>query len=440
MSGRLSRRTLGLAAVAAAVVGLSGCGLGGGTSNSARGGGDQLTGSMTGEITFSTLQLKPIFNDYINGVISKFQSAHPGAKVKWVDLPFQGAQDKITTDAQAGTLPDVINLNPQFAYQLEKKGQFIDLAKAAGDVKSQYVPGAWEAFQVPGQDGAFGLPWYLTSEVTMYNKDLFQQAGLDPAKPPTTYAELTADAKKIAAAGKGFYALHPALENHFMTDLARQGVPLMDPSGEHFAFNTPKAVAWTQTLVDLYKAKAMPPDSITQSHSKEIEAYQAGQIAMFPSGPNFLKIVKQNAPKVAQATGVGPQIVSTGGAPNMAVMGLLIPKSSKNQKLALEFAKYMTNAENQLAFSKIVTILPSQLSALKDPYFTDTSDGTVESQARKISAEQLPKAKQLLPVQYDAKITKIVVGKIQLAMQGQLSAKDALDQAVTEANKALAGS
>lgn len=434
------RRAAGATAgLAAAALCLTACGLG--STPDASGNATSLSGGQGGNITFQTLQLKPTFTDYITGLVARFEKDHPGTKVNWVDIPFQGAQEKLTADAAAGSLPDVVNLNPNFAQPLEKKGLFLNLEETAADVRPGFVQGAWDAFQVPGTKGSYGLPWYLTSEVTMYNSDLFTKAGLDPNKPPTTLQQMNKDAMTIAAAGAGqFYGLHPALENHLITDLAKLGVPLMDQAGSKFTFNTPEAVSWVNELKALYDAKAMPPDSITQDHSKEIEAYQAGKIALFPSGPNFLKIVKQNAPQVAAVTKVAPQITGPNGVSNMSVMGLLVPKSSQNQKLAVEFAKYVSNAESQLAFAKIVTIVPSTTASLKDPYFTDTSDGTVESLARKISAEQIASARNLVPVQFDDRVKKAVVGKIQLALQGQLPVKDALDQAVSDANQVLSGS
>lgn len=429
-----------VAGAAAGALSLAACGMGGQSTQprASSSASATLSGSATGTITFQTLQLKPTFTDYINGVITSFEGSHPGAKVNWVDIPFSGAQEKLTADASAGSLPDVVNLNPNFAQPLEKQHLFLNVDNAASDVKADYVPGAWDAFQVPGASGSYGFPWYLTSEVTMYNSDLFKKAGLDPNQAPSTIGELDKDALTIAKAGDGkFYGLHPALENHFITDLAKLGVPLLNSDGTAWTFNTAAAAAYVTQLKGLYDAKAMPPDSLTQDHSKEIEDYESGQIALFPSGPNFLKIVKQNGPKVAAVTKVAPQITGPNDVPNMAVMGLLVPSSSKNQTLAVDFAKYMTNAENQLAFAKIVTILPSTLSSLSDPYFTDTSDGTVESLARKISAAQIPKAQNLVPVQYDDRVKKIVVGKVQLAIQGKLSPQDALDQAVSEANKIL---
>jgi multiple sugar transport system substrate-binding protein len=430
-----SKRGARLAALAATVVmSASACGLG---SSSADDGADTSgKGEVQGRITFQTLQLKPTFTNYIEGVIADFEKKYPKADVHWVDIPFEGAQEKITADAAAGALPDVVNLNPQFAQALAGKGVFVDMDKAASDVKNEYIPGAWDAFSVAGKGGSYGIPWYLTSEVTMYNKDLFKKAGLDPDKPPATFDELLASGKKLSAEGDGdFYGIHPALENRFITDLAKQSVPIIDEAGKKWKFNTPEAVAYLQSLVDAYQDGVYPKDSLTQDHSKETEAYQGGRIGLFPSGPNFLTIIKENAPKVAAATGVGPQITGDDGVTNMSVMGNLVPKTSKNQATALAFTKFMSNADNQLAFSKIVTVLPSTEKSLKDSYFTEAGDGSVEARARKISAQQIAKAQNLVPVQYDQRVTAAVIGQVELALKGDISAAEALDKAVKAADE-----
>lgn len=438
---RTSRRLRLAVTVSLLAAAASACGLGSDSGSGGSGSAPAKDAKVGGTITLETLQLKPTFTAYMNSTVAAYEKAHPGTKVKWVDIPFEGAQDKLTADAAAGSMPDVVNLNPQFAQALEAKGLFVDMDSAAAAVKADYVPGAWSAFTVPGRQGSYGLPWYLTSEVTMYNKKLFAKAHLDPNRPPATFDELLADGRALSTAGKGaFYGIHPALENRFITDLAKQGVPLLDASGTKWTFNTPAAVAYLQKLVDAYKAGVYPKDSLTQDHSKETEDYQAGRIGLFPSGPNFLTVVRQNAADVARNTGVGPQITGTDGTTNMSVMGLLVPRSGKNQATALNFAEYLANAQNQLAFSKIVTILPSTLSSLKDPYFTATGDSSVDAQARRISAAQIAKAKNLVPVQYDARVTAAVIGKVELALQGKVTAKDALDQAVDAANAITSGS
>lgn len=431
-------RVFGSLAVVAAL-GLSSCGLGGG-EDSGSDGASQPTGApegeVTGSISFSTLQLKPTFTEYIEDVITDFETENPGTTVEWIDVPFQGAQEKIVADAQAGSLPDVVNLNPNFALPLEKNGSFSNLDTVAPGVGEKYVQGAYDAFMVPGEDGHYGYPWYLTSEVTMYNSDMFTQAGLDPANPPTDFDALYSDARTLAESGNGdFYGIHPALENKVATDMVKLGVPLLNEDHSEWTFDTPEAVDYVQTLVDLYADGVMPADSLTQDHSKEIEAYQAGKVALFPSGPNFLTIVEENAPDIAEVTQVAPQITGDDGAANMAVMGLLVPSSTDNLPTALAFADFMTNAQNQTEFAKIVTILPSITEALEDPYFTDDSDGTVEAKARKISAEQIPTALNMVPVEFDDRVKAAVIGEIQKAMNGDISAQEAVTAAQEQANQ-----
>ena len=171
------------------------------------------------------------------------------------------------------------------------------------------MPGAWDAFRVPGQPGAYALPWYLTSEVTMYNRDLYARAGLDPANPPRTVEDLVDQTRRLSEAGKGaWYGWHPAIENTFVPNLAKLGVPLLDAGATKWTFNTPEAVRYVTALRDLYAAKAFAPDWLTQNHAKATEAYSAGRTVLFPSGPNFLTVVGQNAPDVARATGVAPHV------------------------------------------------------------------------------------------------------------------------------------
>ena len=181
----------------------------------------------------------------------------------------------------------------------------------------------------------------------------------------------------------------------------------------------------------------MPPDSATETHAEEIDSYQSGQIALFPSGANFLELVNENAPDIYEATNVGPQITGEADVTGMSAMGIFVPESSNNQAAALEFAKFMTNAENQLAFSKIVTILPSVESALEDPYFTDVDESNVEERARKISAEQMQQAEVLRPVLVSEEFNQVVVNKAEAALLGQLSPQEAMDQAAEEATAVL---
>lgn len=399
-------------------------------------GDDAAAEEITGEITFSTLQLQPTFTDYINGVIDDFESMHEGVSVEWVDVPFEGAAERVITDASAGQLADVINLNPDFALEIARTGAFVNMDDAAGDVRGDYIEGAWDAFAYPFLDHGVALPWYLSTELTMYNAADYEAAGLDPEAPPGTFEEMFEDARTIASETERF-GLHPALENRFVIDLAKQGIPILNDDGTAAAFDTDEAVAYLSELVALFDEGVMPPDSPTETHRDEINAYQAGQLALFPSGPNFLGIIEENAPDIAETTMVGPQVTGSSGATNMAVMGVMVPQSSENQATALAFAKFLTNAENQTEFAKIVTILPSVTAALEDPYFTDVEGDDATAEARRLSAEQIVEAQVLRPTIFSDEANQAVVDKAEAALLGQLEPAEAIEQAAAEVTEIL---
>ena len=82
------------------------------------------------EIEFWTMQLKPTFTDYIEGVIADFEEENPNVTVKWVDVPWGDMEKKILSAVSSETAPDVANLNPQFASQLAELDALVDMDKA----------------------------------------------------------------------------------------------------------------------------------------------------------------------------------------------------------------------------------------------------------------------------------------------------------------------
>lgn len=425
---------------------LSACGMGGGSSSGdddaggVAAGGDATAaegGELSGEITFQTLQLQPTFTEYINGVIDDFEEQNPEVSVEWIDIPFEGAAQRVITDASTGELPDVINLNPDFALPLARQELFVDMDEAAAEEKEGFVPGAWSAFEYPELGHGVALPWYLSTEVTMYNGEQFEQAGLDPETPPSTFDELFADARAIAEQTDNF-GMHPALENRLLIDWAKLGVPIVSEDGTEATFDTPEAVGYLEQIKALYDEGVISPDSVTETHADEIEAYQAGRVALFPSGANFLTVIQENAPDIAEATRVGPQITGPNNIPGMSVMGIMVPQASENAAAALAFAKFMTNAENQLAFSKIVTILPSTLESLEDPYFTEIEGDDAEAEARRISAEQIESAEVLRPVVVSEEFNNAVVDQAEAALLGQVTPAEAVAAAEATATEVLA--
>jgi putative chitobiose transport system substrate-binding protein len=220
-----------------------------------------------------------------------------------------------------------------------------------------------------------------------------------------------------------------------LESFVQMGVTLIDTDGKA-AFNSAPGKAAFQYWVDLYKKGLLPKEALTQGHRHAIDLYQSGETAFLASGPEFLKTIANNAPKIAQASAIAPQLTGDTGKKNVAVMNIVIPRDSKQPDSAVKFALFVTNDENQLAFAKAANVLPSTIKALSDSYFTDVpANASTVEKARVISAKQLQQSEILTPTLKDFnKLQKAVYENLQAAMLDQKTVDKAVEDAAQEWN------
>ena len=381
-----------------------------------------------GGIQFWTMQLQPQFTPYFTELIGNFTTANPDTTVKWDDVPWDAMQSKILTSISAKTAPDVVNLNPNFASQLAGKNAWLDLSsKVSPDIQKQYLPKIWQANTL--NDLSFGIPWYLTTRVTIYNQDLLKKAGI--TTPPATYEELAKVAKAVKdKTGKYafFITFSPGDSGEVLESMVQMGVKLVDEQGKA-AFDTPEGLAAFKYWVDLYQQGLLPPEVLTQGHRHGVELYQSGSTALLSSGAEFLKTIEKNAPTIAKASAAAPQITGKTGKKNVAVMNLVIPRDSKRADEALKFALFVTNADNQLAFTQQGGTLPSNIEAIERyiAKLDKESSGSSVEQARKVSASQLKDAEVLIPPMKNFnQLQKLIYENLQAAMLKQKNVEQAV--------------
>ena len=389
------------------------------------------TGNSAGAIQFWTMQLQPERTPFFTQLIANFEKENAGVKVNWVDIPWEAMESKILTAVSANTAPDVVNLNPLFASQLAAKNAWLSLNDQVDPaIQAQYLPKMWEANSLDGS--TFGLPWYLTTRITIYNQDLLKKAGI--SKPPATYEELAQVAKTVKEkTGKYafFITFSPGDSAEVLESFVQMGVTLVDDKGQA-AFNTPAGKAAFQYWVDLYQQGLLPPEVLTQGHRRAMELYQAGETALLGSGAEFLKNIETNAPTIAKVSATAPQISGKTGKKNVAVMNLTIPRRTKSPQEALKYALFVTNSDNQLAFAKEANVLPSTQAAIAQ-YIEDlkaSKEKSAVQQARQVSAEQLKDAEVLIPPMKNLNVLKkAIYENLAAAMLKQKTVDQALEEA-----------
>ena len=209
------------------------------------------------ELEMWTLALSPTFDDYINGVIAAFEEEVSDAErtvtVNWVDLPDGGFPDKFFASIAAGEAPDVVNLNTARMRTAVREDALLNLSEAASEEqRGIYFPNLLESSSVDGNVYAF--PWYQAPTILLYNKALFEEAGLDPEAAPANYQEVFERALAVREALflDGINLL-PFPEDWFV----QNGVPILSEDGSAAAFNTPEGVAALQTYIDAVEERAV---------------------------------------------------------------------------------------------------------------------------------------------------------------------------------------
>ena len=408
--------------VAAAVVLALGCGL--------------ASASPQAQIEFWTISLQPFFTTHIQELLGRYERAHPDVRVRWIDVQPQAVDQKLLAAIAGGVGPDVVNLNTEGMIRMAEAHALVDMDGAVpASVRSRYFPNIWASLRVDGR--AYGIPWYVVPDVLAYNTALFQRAGLDPAHPPATTDAFIRDAARVKQRA-GVYGFMPNVDGiRFLKVFQQEGLPVLSPDRRRAVFDGPAHVALLARYVDLFKGDMFPDDTLRRGYLGATERYAAGQLAMLTTGPQFLLRVRSDSPDIYHETAVAPAPLGRGRVLDLPTMNLAVPLASRHRQDAVEFALYVTNDENQLAFSHLVVIFPSTRAAAADPYFT-RAGASPEERARVIGARELGIARDLtVVVPHSDDLFRIFREAVETAFYGRMTPQQALAWVVKEWNARL---
>jgi putative chitobiose transport system substrate-binding protein len=353
-------------------------------------------------------------------VIRCYESEHPNVQIKWIDVPFSEGEKRTLAAVMTDSPPDLINLNPDFSALLAQKGTLEELNP---EKLVDFNPEIVKALQYNGK--TYSIPWYATSAITIYNKDLFQKSGI--IRLPKTYKELATISEKIKT-NTGAYSYIPTItENDTMLKiLNKYGISDLEQ------INSPESIKVFEMFKNLYQNELIPPETITLTHREALEQYMAGKIVFYQGGANFLNMIKENAPSIYEQTDVTEQIKGPVGQNDFSVMNFVIPLKAKHKQEALDFCLYLTNEQNQLELAKMTNIIATNSNALKNEFYNDNSDLT--SKARSISAKQINHITPTLKQQRAQKEINLIINT---AVQSVLLNKESVENVLKKAESEL---
>ena len=375
-------------------------------------------------VIFWTLQMSD-FAPYMNKVIKDFEAQNPDIKIQWIDVPFSEGEKRTLASVLSDNPPDLINLNPDFAALLAQRGALYEIDDR---YTSQFNKPVINSLKL--NDRLYSLPWYATSAVTIYNKNLLQKAGV---RLPSTYEDVTEIASSIRQKTNAYVLLPNITENDTMLRiLNKYGVNSAEK------INAEQSIRVFNLFKDLYQKNLIPKESITQTHREALEKYMAENIVFFQAGANFLTMIKENAPSTYKNTDVAPQITGKLRQNDFSLMNFVIPVRAKHKEEALKFALFLTNKENQLELAKLTNVLAVNEEALKDNFYKSYAEDDLLSKARVISAKQLYNIEPSMKPQKNQKeLNTLVNTAVQQILINKNTTKNILDDVSAKYEKLI---
>ncbi len=302
-------------------------------------------------------------------LIEEFEAENPNIKVVHnSDIPYGEFIDKVAASASAGTGPDVVSLFYGWIPSWVDAGYLAPLPEEEFPrewIEETYLPMVLQS-EFLGEFWA--LPTAVRTLALLWNKDLFEAAGLDPDVPPTTLEELVEFAQATTVGEDpdyevmGFPVEVPGQAHHWFREvLVRQfgGQPYTDDN-KTVTWNSPEGCEAFQYMTAFETEYGTGSNDYFDGST---QAFLNGQSAIHIDGSFRLGTIAANAPDLNFGVAELPSVngvKSTFGS--YWTHGITKKAEADPAKLeaSIKFLKFITSPEAGLYWAQNVGELPAQ--------------------------------------------------------------------------------
>ncbi|WP_026987458.1 ABC transporter substrate-binding protein [Fodinicurvata fenggangensis] len=283
-------------------------------------------------------------------------------------------------------------------------------------------------------DKVWGVPFQRSTIVLYYNKDMFEEAGLDPEDPPETWDEMVEAGKALRGEDRWGVMVPSTGYPYWMFQAfaIQNGIELMNENGTEVYFDSPEAIEALAYWRDLSAEHDVMPDGTVEWGTLR-QAFLEGQTGMMWHTTGNLTAVRNEAEfdfGVAMLPANERQGSPTGGG-NFYVFK---NSTEEEQRASMELIKYMTAPERAAEWSietGYVGISPAayETEALQD-YVDDFPQALV-------ARDQLEVAVAELSTYETGRVREALNNAVQSVLTGSAEPEEALSQAQSKAERLL---
>ncbi|WP_435168932.1 extracellular solute-binding protein [Falsirhodobacter sp. 1013] len=282
-----------------------------------------------------------VLDPFHETAIAEWEEKNPDWPIAVEVVGWAQCQDKATTLAAAGTPPAMAYVGSRTLKEFALSELIVPVPMTEEE-KASYYPHIVDT--VTFDDTQWGVPIAFSTKALYWNKDLFRQAGLDPEKPPTTWAEELEYAKVITekTGVPGFGLVAKTFDNtvhQFLHWVYTNNGQVIDADG-NITLDSPEVLAALEGYAAMVPYSEEGPTAYEQNEVRAI--FLDGKVAMIHNGSGAAARLAETDIDWGIATlPLGPEAKGPGTL--LITDSLAIFDGSGVEEKAIEFAKYITS-------------------------------------------------------------------------------------------------
>ncbi|AEX86439.1 ABC-type sugar transport system, periplasmic component [Marinitoga piezophila KA3] len=381
---------------------------------------------------------------YWKKLVAEYEKLHPEIDIEWTTIPAAGSSEEAILSAIAsGRTPDICtNIFSGFAAQLIELDQLVELNKLPGFndlIAKRKMEEIIKGWNFMGKTYVF--PIYSNPILIWWRADLLEKYGW--SKPPRTYSEVYELSKKFVIPKKQYTMRVVAGRNwwdrwfDYITYYyaASEGKPYIDLKKYRAVYNNDAGLAVAKFFETMFK------NGWTAVDLGNAPLYH-GAILGSLKGPWEIPYAEKQFPDVIKNIVITPPIVPDNYPKDKPIYtfadtkGLVIFKSSKHQKEAWEFVKWVfSNPENDKLWLEMTKMPPARADLLTNSLFKDFfAKNRLAAKYAEYVGYAVPPA--LISKTVDVQ-DEMTVSLIEPLMYGKASAETAIKNSVKKINRII---
>ncbi len=275
----------------------------------------------------------------------------------------------------AGEQPDIASIDLIFTPVFSSAGQLIDITEyvQALPYVDDLTPAHMRLGMFEGRN--YAVPTAVDGSFMVYNKDLFEQAGLDPEDPPSNWDELLDAARAITALGDDIYGYWFSGNCagclgfiHMPFVWANGGRFFSEDNSEATISNEPAMRDMLELFRTMWEESLVPEGAAVDNGANFVSAFVAGNIGMAGVGNFALPTFVNDHPDLNFGVFHFPGM--DGGSASFAGGDVIaIPAGTEHVEEAWRFIEWTLSEEAQLEIYAANGQIPVRLSLVDNEYF-----------------------------------------------------------------------